>query len=187
MTAFLDTKAAADFLHEQVPGETEKYWLARLNNMRRTDRPQTFNLQFAKIEGKAGFYDQKDVAAYSEFEKLRRIGRTKLSGRAAQVMQAFGIGEPGGGSFGRKWVGARAHVVPSPDGGPVFVQFFIHEPMLAFAMSAEQASTLGKELVEMGRAAQRFNGDAPPLPAPEFEVVTDNDAMLVKRRVIRNA
>lgn len=185
MTTYLDTKAAAQYMNEQIPDESLKYWTARLNNMRRTDRPQTFSLQFAKVEGKAGFYDQKDIFAYAEFEKSRRIGKVKLSGRAAEAMRAFGIGEQGGGTQGRRWMGASVNPAVANDGSGVFVQTIISEPLMVFAMTPEQALKFGKDLVEIGQYAQRSNstepGQAPDLS--KYKTVTDTGSMLVKRRV----
>jgi hypothetical protein len=161
MPEFLDTAAAADYLHEQVPGESLNYWTLRLTNLRRTDRPHPFLLGFAKYEGKAGYYLLTDVAAYAEFEKTRRIGKVKLSSRAAQAMRAFGIGELGGGSQGRLFKGGSAALAVGNADGKPFVQAIINEPLMVFALTAEQAITFGRDLVETGQAAKRIEGDMP--------------------------
>lgn len=77
--------------------------MRRLTNARQVGRTQVFNLPFSKI-GKVVFYEQADLVEFAEFEKTRRLGKMKLSGRAAEVMRAFGIGTSGGSSTGRKLI-----------------------------------------------------------------------------------
>lgn len=178
----MDTKAASEYLHDRIPGESLKYWTARLNNLRRTDRPQPFELRFAKVEGKSGFYNSADVEQYVEFEKSRRVGKVKLSSRAAEALRAFGIGEPGGTSLGRTFKGGTANPHPDNKGG-VIVQTTINEPLTVFAMTPEQAIEFGKELIKAGQAAQRINGTQ-NTPAPSFTTttITDNADALIQRR-----
>lgn len=187
MQKFHDTRAAAQYLHDHVPGESVKYWSLRLHNLRRSDRPQPFKLEFAKVEGKAGYYTERDLAAYVEFEKTRRLGKLKLSGRAVQAMRAFGIGEAGGGTQGRRFAGASVNLQVSNQDGKAFVQTIINEPLMVFAMTPDQAVDFGKQLIEVGEAAQRINAsalspisDKPDLSA--YETVTDNADVIVKRR-----
>lgn len=183
MENFLDTKAAAEHLHARIPGESVKYWTARLNNLRRTDRTQPFELRFAKVEGKSGFYNRADLERYVEFEKSRRVGKVKLSSRAAEALRAFGIGEAGGTSLGRIFKGGTAN--PHPDNkGSVFVQAIINEPLTVFAMTPEQAIEFGKELIEAGQAAQRINSTQNTLAVPSFTTTTttDNADALIQRR-----
>lgn len=153
MTNLLSNQAAAEFLNKQIPGEGEKYWIDRLNNRRRTDRPQPFDLKFTTFEGKQGFYREEDITAYIEFEKAARVGKVKLSSRAAQALHAFG-----GTAQGRQFAGAGVNLQVSNDTGKTFVQTVIREPLMVFAMTPAQAIEFGKELVEAGQRARSING-----------------------------
>lgn len=155
MEHLLDTKAAAQYLHDQIPDESMKYWAARLNNLRRTDRPQPFALQFSKVEGKSGFYSREDLAAYVEFEKARRVGKVKLSGRAAEALRAYGIGEQGGGVHGRKLSYDINVQVNEGDPRP-YVQLIINEPFLVYRIPADELTTLVKELSEAKTYIDQF-------------------------------
>lgn len=155
MSNVFNTGAAADFLNEALPGQTPTYWYQRLVNARRTDRKHPFTLRFSTV-GKAVFYEQVDLEEFANFEKTRRLGKMTLSGRAAEAIRAFGIGEQGGGAQGRNFSGASVNLQTSQ--GSAFVQTIINEPLLVFAMSPEDAIGFGLELIEAGKAAQRING-----------------------------
>jgi hypothetical protein len=179
MENFLDTKAAAEYLHAQIPGESAKYWTARLNNLRRTDRAQPFELRFAKVKGKSGFYNRADLEQYVKFEQSRRLGKVKLSGRAAEALRAFG-----GFPQGRPFKGGSAYLLPpSETSSSVLVRLTIDEPLMVFAMTPEQAIEFGKDLVETAQAAQRINGtpNAPPAPPATVTTMADNADVLIQR------
>jgi hypothetical protein len=176
-----NTNAAADFLNELVPGESPAYWNQRLINARRTDRKQSFTLPFSTIN-KAAFYEEADLKQFAEFEKARRLGKVKLSGRAAEALRAFGMGEQGGGSKGRQF---KANLQTSNDSGAAFVQTIINEPLMVFAMSPEDAIAFGKELVESGQAAQRINGQDQTKASgiTGYRTVSDTDSIKIMRKV----
>lgn len=148
----LNTQAAADWLDKAIPGESRSYWSGVLINNRRNDRSQVYKLPLTRI-GKGAFYSVEALNSYAEFEKSRRLGSIKLSGRAAEALHAFGVGQ-GGSTTGRIWKGAS--VTLQTDGaGEVFVQLVIEEPLAVFRMAHQQALELGEELLATGKAAQR--------------------------------
>jgi hypothetical protein len=179
-----NTNAAADFLNELVPGQSPAYWNQRLINARRSDRKQPFTVPFSTI-GKAAFYQEADLKQFAEFEKARRLGKVKLSGRAAEAIRAFGIGEQSGGSQGRQFKGASVNLQTSTDSGAAFVQTIISEPLMVFAMSPEDAIAFGKELVKTGQAAQRINGQdqAKASDVTGYRTVADTDSIKIMRKV----
>jgi hypothetical protein len=181
MTDLFNTNAAADYLADAIPGESASYWYQRLVNARRSDRQQPFAIPFSTL-GKVCLYEQSDLEQFVEFEKSRRLGKVKLSGRAAEALRAFGIGEPGGSSLGRVFKGGAANPHPDNKGGTL-VQATIHEPLMVFAMTPEQAIAFGKELKEAGEAAQRWNNPQQAPEADNFTVttLTDNADVLVQR------
>lgn len=154
---FVTTADASKYLVDAVPGETEQYWSRRLTNLRRADRTQPYELNFCKYDGKTGLYKQQDIVAFAEFEKTRRLGEMKLTGRAAAALRAFGVGEPGGGSRGREFNGS-ANLQPADGGHPPIVQLIINNPLLVFALSPARAWALGNELIESANVAKRHYG-----------------------------
>lgn len=150
------TQAAAEWLHEAISGESPDYWRQALINNRRPDRNPPHRIQFSTL-GRAALYTLEALKGFAEFEKSRRLGRLKLTGRAAETIHAFGIGQSGGSTNGRKWNGGSANLSTDGDGN-VFVQVIINEPLMVFAMSPDQSAEFGKELAEAGRAAKRQQG-----------------------------
>lgn len=148
----LNTQAAADWLDKAIPGESPSYWSGVLINNRRNDRPQVYKLPLTRV-GKGAFYTVEALNSYADFEKSRRLGSIKLTGRAAEALHAYGIGQ-GGSTTGRPWKGA-AVTLQTDEAGGVFVQLVVREPLTVFRMEPQQALDLGEELVEVGRVAGR--------------------------------
>lgn len=149
------TQAAAEHLAGQV-GETVDYWITRLANMRNPKRPVAYRLNFAATEGRLGLYAEEDLKAFVEFEKTRRIGKMTLSSRAAEALRAFGVGQPGGSTTGRK-LNYTVSAQPSNDGtGGPFVQLIIKDPLLVFRLEHDELGDLVKELSELKSYLDRF-------------------------------
>lgn len=153
----LTTNAAGNWLHEAVPGESPAYWRQALINNRRPDRSPPHRVPFDTL-GRVAVYTPEALQAFADFEKSRRIGQIKLTGRAAEVVRAFGIGEAAGTSQGRVFKGASANLASGSGGA--FVQTIINDPLLVFMLTPEQAIGFGRELVEAGQTAARINGAA---------------------------
>jgi hypothetical protein len=154
MSNLYNTAAAADFLHEQLPGKTPAYWNGRLVNMRRVDRSSALAIPFSRA-GKVAFYDEADLRLFADFERMCYLGKVKVTGRAAEALKAFGIGQAGGGAQGRMFKGAAVNIQVNNDDGQPFVQTIVNEPLTVFAMTAEQAIEFGKNLIEAGQAVKR--------------------------------
>lgn len=155
MSNLYNTAAAAEFLHEQLPGKTPTYWSGRLVNMRRIDRSTALAIPFSRA-GKAAFYDETDLRLFADFERMCHLGKVKVTGRAAEALKAFGIGQAGGGAQGRTFKGATVNMQVNNDDGQPFVQTIVNEPLTVFVMTADQAIAFGKELIEAGQAAKRI-------------------------------
>lgn len=152
---FYPTQAAAELLAEQV-GESVDYWTTRLANMRNPKRSVAYRLNFSATEGRLGLYAEEDLRAFIEFEKTRRIGKVTLSPRAAEALRAFGVGQPGGNTTGRK-LNCSIHVQPGNDNtsGP-FVQLIVNDPLLVFRIDADELDSLIKELTEAKTCIDRL-------------------------------
>lgn len=183
MNKFLETRAAAQYLHGQLPGQDLKFWSLKLVNLRRKDRPRPFTLDFAKVEGKAGFYSEDDLNRYVEYEKARRTEKPRLTGRAAELTRAFGLGEADGGSYGRKLAYNIQLGFEEGDATRQFVRLMIERPLGVFRLDADEADALAKDLQETAAAIRRHAKEA-PAGKPDlsaYETVTDNADMVVRR------
>lgn len=149
------TQAAAELLSKEI-GETVDYWITRLANIRNPKRANTYRLSFATTVGRAGLYAEEDLRTFIEFEKTRRIGDMKLSSRAAEALRAFGVGQPGGSTTGRK-LNYTATLQPSNEGmsGP-FAQLLIKDPLLVFRLDREELGALVKDLAEIKTRLDSF-------------------------------
>ena len=177
------TQAASEWLNEAIPGESPQYWQQSLINNRRPDRNPAHRIPFSMM-GRSAVYALEALQEFAEFEKFRRLGVLKLSGRAAEALQAFGVGQEGGSARGRRWQGGSANLGNDNDG--VFVQFVINEPLNVFVMTGEQAAALARELNEVGQAAMRLSGKTDTGSEKDFQsgysTITDNQDVIIKRR-----
>jgi len=176
----LNRQVAAEWLAQQLQGKTAEQWALWLRNNANTARRASYRIQTEQL-GRGTFYNINELEKFAEFEKGRQLGQLKLTGRAAEVLQAFGTGTDGATTNGRKWKGASANL--GTDKGVAFVQTVINEPLTVFAMTATQAIEFGQELVEAGQAAQRINSRAPQQPDLNgYKTVTENAAIIIKRK-----
>lgn len=150
----LSTQAAAELVASEIheaAGVT--YWARYLTNNRRDDRNPPHRVSFQRL-GACAFYRREDLAAFIEFEKKRRLGIRTLSGRAAEVMRAYGIGEAGGGTTGRR-LDCTINPQVDPVTGAPYVQLVINDPLLVYRVDIAQAKALCTELAETIAAGDR--------------------------------
>ncbi|HRP25450.1 MAG TPA: hypothetical protein PK205_16505 [Promineifilum sp.] len=151
----LSRQAAAERLAQQLPDKNAEQWALFLRNNANTARQAFYRLPVERI-GRSSFYREGELSKFIEFEKARQIGTLKLSGRAAQALQAFGIGQKGGSTKGRQWKGGSANLIN--EGESITVQAIINEPLTVFVMTPAEAIEFGRDLIETGQAAQRISG-----------------------------
>ncbi|MDR5811191.1 hypothetical protein [Caballeronia sp. LZ019] len=151
----LSTQAAAELIAAEIDesGGTA-YWSRVLTNNRREDRNPPHRVAFQRLGGGA-FYRPEDVAAFVEFEKSRRLGVLKLSGRAAEAVRAFGIGEKGGSATGRKLNVSALTLQLDQATGAHFVQLVTNDPLMVYRLELSEARALAKELADTAQAGQR--------------------------------
>jgi hypothetical protein len=178
----LSGSVAGEILHEQMPDKTAEQWRLWLQNNRNQTRRVSYRIPFERMAGGV-FYRRDELAKFAEWERARQLGTIKLTGRAAEVLQAFGIGEKGSTTQGRRFKGGSANLVVDA-AGEVFVQTIINEPLMVFAMSADQAIDFGKEMAEAGKAAKRHGerGQKSGPASTDYETIVDTPAVLIKRR-----
>lgn len=150
----LSTQVAAEMIDGAIrePGGIV-YWTRYLTNNRRDDRNPPHRVPFQRISNGA-FYRPADIAEFIEFEKSRRIGVRKLSGRAAEAMRAYGIGEAGGSTTGRK---LDCAILPQTDPatGAPYVSMTVDNPLLVFRLDLDQARQIRDELAEVIKVCER--------------------------------
>lgn len=179
----LSTQAASEYLSKRLPEKTMEQWSLWLHNNRNQTRRAIYRIKTERL-GRMTVYTPEELAAFIEFEKSRSIGTIKLTGRAAEAMRAFGLGEAGGGTQGRRFKGGSASPQPASDSGETFVQAVINEPLMVFTMSPEEAISFGQELTEAGQVAKNYSiQQSKKSDLNRCETVLDNTAIEIKRRV----
>lgn len=149
----LSTNAAGDWMHEAVPGESPAHWRTALANNRKPDRNPPYRVPFSTI-GRGVFYSISDLLEFAEFEKSRRMGKMKLTGRAAEVMRAFGIGS-GGSATGRKL--NPTSITPQIDeaSGKPFIQFITDDPLMVYRLKPDEAKSIAMNLIDAATACEK--------------------------------
>jgi hypothetical protein len=148
------TQAAAELIDETVHElGGAGYWVRYLTNNRREDRNPPHRVPFVKM-GTGAFYTREDLAEFIEFEKNRRIGVRKLSGRAAEVMRAYGIGAAGGGTTGRN-LDCTIQSQADPASRGAYVQLIVNNPLLVFRVELAQAKVIHADLGKAIKACER--------------------------------
>ncbi|WP_322094572.1 hypothetical protein [Paraburkholderia bannensis] len=144
----------AAILREQFPDKTEEQWKTWLHNNRNGAKNAVATIPFVRV-GKAAMYHPDDIAKFVDFEKSRRIGNVKLSGRAAEALRAFGIGEIGGGATGRKLAYTLTAQV-DPATGRHYAQFITRDPLMVFRLEQDQVCALAAEFSELAANFKRW-------------------------------
>lgn len=131
---------AATYLEDKLP-EGSGYWQAFLVNNRRPDRNPAYRIPAARVRGRIT-YRQSDLDAFVSYEKVRRLSREVDP--TSKVMAAYGLGAPEGGPLGRtlNYAVQPVHV----EGRRHTVQLTIHDPLLVFSLSPQEARTLASRL-----------------------------------------
>lgn len=141
-TDLLTAAAAAQYLHERLPHQSVSYWRQVLTNNRRPDRIPSHRIHTITVR-KRTFYEEDELLRYVRFEQSRRFGGMRLTGRAAEMMRAFGIGDPNGGSTGRKLKISEVSPQIDETTGEGFIQLIIEDPLSVFRLDVAQATEFG--------------------------------------------
>lgn len=142
----LNARLAAETLADMLPERTADQWELWLRNNRNQARKAPYRLPVARMSN-AAFYSREDLAKFVEWEKSRRLGKVTVSGRAAEVMRAFGIGESSGGVHGRRF-GCTVTVQQREGDRLSYVQLVVHDPLLVFRLDEQELDALTLQLVK---------------------------------------
>lgn len=151
------TPLAAEVLAKELGGRTVEGWSLWLRNNRNQSRDTPYRVSFQKISNGA-FYARADLDEYIKWEKARQLGSVRVSARAMQALDAYGVGHPDGSATGRKLkvVGMTAQVDEATK--LPFVQVILENPLRVYRIPVEQAAALAAEfnaLVEVCRRGQQ--------------------------------
>ncbi len=151
----LNNQCAASLLREMVTGRTTEQWLQWLQNNRNPARRSAYRIPFEKMGG-AVMYRRSELAKFIEWENSRNLGAIKLTGRAAEVMQAFGIGSATGSTTGRKFQQPNISVQVDQASKEIFLQMIQPDPLLVFRLSVDEAERFAQDLADTVRNAKRI-------------------------------
>lgn len=178
-----NSATAGQLLSETLPAKTPEQWALWLRNNRNQTRQASYRVTHQRFAGGV-FYLRDDLMKFVEWEKSRQLGTIKLSGRTAEVIQAFGLGEADGGSYGRKLAYNVQLGFEEGNAAKQFVRLMIERPLGVFRLDADEADALAKELQETAAAIRRFaaTGAFADTPDPSNdETVTGSTGWTVTR------
>lgn len=150
----MNSSVAGQVLSEELGDKTPEGWALWLRNNRNQSRHAPYRVPFEKISNGA-FYSQEDLSAFVKWEKSRRLGSFKVTGRTMQVLDAFGIGHADGSSTGRKLkVGG---ITPQIDetNQEAFIQLVLEDPLRVYRLSIDQAESIARDLSEVIKVCKR--------------------------------
>lgn len=150
----LSNSVTAQTLFEALPDKTLEQWTLWLQNNRNPARRTPYRIPYVKMGGGV-FYRTEELEKYVEWEKARRLGSFKLSGRAAEALRAFGIGEAGGGTTGRKLNITTINPQVDSTSGLLYVQVITNEPLMVYRIEVDQAREIVRELTEAVAVCER--------------------------------
>lgn len=152
------TAAASELLAQQLPDKSAEQWALWLRNNRNHSRKAIYRVQAQQL-GRMAVYTIEELTKFIEFEKQRQLGTIKLTGRAAEVMRAYGIGVAGGGTTGRAMSVTAINLQTDPVTGRPYIALVLNEPLMVYRIEVDQARSIGKELVELVAAAERISNE----------------------------
>lgn len=143
----LSHSVAAQMLSERLTEKNPEQWALWLQNNRNQLRKVSFRIPFVKMAGGV-FYRRDDIAKFAELEKSRQLGTIKLTGRAKEALEAFGVGTATGSSTGRKLIVTGINPQVDEATGKTFIQMIFSDPLRVYRLELDQAEAVAKELNE---------------------------------------
>lgn len=152
----LSTQAAAEYLSLHLSGKSTEQWALWLRNNRNQARRAIYRVKSEQM-GRMAVYAPDELAAFVEFERSRNLGTIKLTGRAVEVMRAYGLGESTGSTTGRKLTVTSVNLQIDNITQKAYVQVITSEPLMVYRLEPEQAIQIGAELTKTGQRASIVN------------------------------
>lgn len=143
----MNSNVAGDVLHELMPDKPADEWAIWLRNNRNQSRQVSYRVPFERISNGA-FYRKEDLAEFAAWEKSRQLGTLKLSPRAKEALEAFGVGIATGSTTGRKLTVTGINPQVDEATGKTFIQMIFSDPLRVYRVELGQAEAVAKELNE---------------------------------------
>ena len=139
---------AAQFLSRQLPDKTPDQWELWLRNNRNQARKAVYRIDAVHISNRS-FYRQQELTKFVGWERSRRLGVMKLTGRAAEALRAYGVGTANGSTTGRKLEVLGIHEQVDPVTKERYVQLTIDNPLMVYRLDLEQAGVVARQLFQL--------------------------------------
>ncbi len=150
-TASFAVKDVAAYLAKELGGSSA-CWVTWLANDRKPERAN--RLPPVRGPGRPRYLGAA-VQAFVDAERARRMQRSGPSGRVAEVMRAFGIGESDGSSTGRR-LDCQVSAQLDEATGEGFVQMAVASPLRIYRLEPAQARELALQLAREAKDAERL-------------------------------
>lgn len=151
----LSNSFAAQVLNELLPGKTVQQWELWLQNNRNQSRRVSYRIPFVRMAGGV-FYLREELAKFVEWEQSRQLGSIKLTGRAAEVVRAFGIGSASGSTTGRKLKVTDINPQIDDSTGKPFIRLVFDDPLMVYRIEVDAAQLIAQELIEAINVCERW-------------------------------
>lgn len=138
----LGNSMTAQALSEQLQDKTPEQWAGWLQNNRNQSRRVPYRIPFQRINGGI-FYARDELDKFVEFEKQRTIGTIKLTGRAAEVLRAYG-----GSATGRKLKITTINPQADEATGKLYIQVIADDPLMVYRLELDEAQAIAAKLTE---------------------------------------
>ena len=148
----LTSTQAADRLASAL-GDKPSYWLTRIRN--ELKRPNKVDRIPAQKQGGRWSFPALVLEDWISAISADRHKRGQLpTTRAGEVLAAFGVGQEGGSTTGRKF-SATINTQHDEQTGEVFAQLITSNPMMIYRLSADELLALADEAREVGNFLKR--------------------------------
>ena len=164
----LGNSFAAQVLHEQIATKTTEQWMLWLQNNRNQSRRVPYRIPFVRLAGGV-FYHREEIANFAEWEKARSLGSIKLTGRAAEVLHAYGVGTTSGSATGRKLLVQGITTQVDQVTGAPYIQFITDDPLMVYRLEADEARAVTKNLNDAIRRCEKVRAGGSNEDNPSVE------------------
>ncbi len=152
----LGNSLTAQMLSQEFPERDVQQWATWLQNNRNRSRSVPYRIPFVRMAGGI-FYERADLDEFIRWERARKVGEVKLSARAAEALQAFGVGEAGGSATGRKFNYSSCSGQIDESDHSAFVQLVVTDPLRVYRLSVDQAEAIARDLANEARDARELH------------------------------
>lgn len=131
---------AADILANAVPPRSASEWTQWLANNRNAARRAGYRVPYERLGGRV-YYRRSELEGFIQFQGQRLLGNIELKGRVAEIVQAYGLGQPKASGHGRPFNLSQVAAQVDHFGGD-YVQLVLSDPLTVYRLSPKQCEQL---------------------------------------------